>query len=105
MTNRLAMDAHFHGHGGALLVAGYFFTGITLDFFVSAVEQFGFFSLCPLCLCGSCFLPNSFLSFFKNRYIPLPNRRKMGITTGKPFKQAHEPPCQLPLLRPVPWSL
>jgi len=29
MTDRLAMDAHFHGHDGALLLAGYSFAEIT----------------------------------------------------------------------------
>ena len=29
MTDRLAMDAHFHGHDGALLLAEYSFTEIT----------------------------------------------------------------------------
>jgi hypothetical protein len=29
MTDRLAMDAHFHGHDGALLLAEYSFAEIT----------------------------------------------------------------------------
>jgi len=29
MTSRLAVDAHFHGHNGTLLLAGYSFAEIT----------------------------------------------------------------------------
>ena len=31
MTDRLAMDAHFHGYDGALLLAEYSFAEITLN--------------------------------------------------------------------------
>lgn len=30
MTDRLTIDTHFHGHDGALLLAGYVFVEITL---------------------------------------------------------------------------
>jgi len=33
MADRLAMDAHFHGHDGALLLAGYSFAEITTALF------------------------------------------------------------------------
>jgi len=29
MTDKLVMDAHFHGHDGALLLAGFYFAEIT----------------------------------------------------------------------------
>ena len=39
MIDRLAMDAHFHGHDGALLLAEYSFAEITYDLSVFMASQ------------------------------------------------------------------